>query len=124
MKEYKNGELYKKVCNVMAEHKGVQNAITRDKLFKKVIGVKYNKESLKHVNRWNSIRSKFSLWRREDKLFIQATQQSCKPASYFVPKKYNESAAYADSLGSYASSMTTTIVNAQRFVKNKEYKDF
>ena len=115
-----------KVRNFMKNKIGIEKAVTKKQLFKAVYNRKFNDDSISDYKKWNRLRASIHNMRnREDDFFIQSTphnKRNGESAKYFIPKTFKECSEYADRMSSHSSGYSNTVVNAQRFVENKNWK--
>lgn len=109
------------VATVMKNHKGLDNAISSDDLFKKVY---LSERKLDYVDdfRWDYIRKAMHRLRQKTKLFIANTKNESGTYSYFVPTNEEEAQYYIDRLENNIKRMRTMQRKALKSVYEEWHK--
>lgn len=118
------GTLSITLVSFFKDHVGVENAVTKNAVFKKIRGVKFDNQNIKHVNAWGSIKAAMHKLRKTSLCFIQSTrpQGGYEPSKYFVVKRFNESSKFAKDMTLQTKTRIENIKRAQESVYDKDFR--
>lgn len=117
-------ELNTRLKEIMLDHIGVENEITKMELFKKLFGkpTKYNEMQLWFL--WHKVQSQMHWLRKTSNCFIVSRKLVDGVFSYFVMKDGKDLQFYKDALNNNIKKMHSMMKRGEKLVEEEAYKEY
>lgn len=117
------GELTQRIREIMVEHVGVQNEITKGELFKELFGSK-SFNDIQEWFLWHKVKMSMNFLRKTSNCFIASRCPVPNVWSFFVIKDSADLDFYKNNLKRNISRMYKMIERGEKLVEKKAYKDY
>ena len=108
------------LMDIFSEHKGEENAISQQELFRKVYRRKIIQSDLGDYARWEYIRRALHYLRRKSNCFV-ISKRTSNDYVFFVPTKLAEANLYVTALDNSINKMKLSQIRARKSITQKWY---
>ena len=120
----RNKKITNVLVNVLSNSIGIDNAVLKEFIHKKICGRNFDCNKVKELKAWSNIAGAMTDLRKKG-FMINSIKDGRKnqPHKYFIPKLPKESNKYAIDMSKHIITRTRTVHNTCAFVANKDYRE-
>lgn len=112
------------LLDILTEHIGVNNAVTKEELFMLLFNKKFNDDDLRDYVRWDFVKKAMHKLRQKTKCFVVSTFDKVEQTwLFFVIKNKSDAQIYVDRLDNCIKRMRAMQKRAKKAAKEEWYKE-